>query len=347
MIDESNIDKAALIRALDYHYPIQPRQADFFPYGWVSACYVIECADGSKYFLKLHDDESFVPFAASDRDFYLDLSYNLRTQSILSDIAYPILNHENGLISPFGGFDLILFNFIEGKVLGFDGLPEDVLAEVARLMGILHRNGLMAVGDHRFVESFDIGLEAVLLQSLEDLKIIATNNASQAKRDLSELLLSHEQALLALLDCLKMYRDLAIAAGKDMVVCHTDLHGGNMIRDPTGTLHILDWENAMIAPPEHDLFAYVGWERFWDLFLPIYESEFGPADLNTAVFGFYLYRRNLEDLADYVVRILHTDQGDEQDQEDLRQIQSACMAGWPYLEPTITSIAEKLDQLTA
>ena len=100
----------------------------------------------------------------------------------------------------------------------------------------------------------------------------------------------------------------------------------------------------MIAPPEHDLFFFSGYDYFWDLFLPNYEREFGPVSLDSNVFGFYYYRRNLEDLTDWVVRILHHNTDDEQDREDLRGIAEDCVAGWPYVEPTIRKINARLTQ---
>jgi hypothetical protein len=60
------------------------------------------------------------------------------------------------------------------------------------------------------------------------------------------------------------------------------------------------------------------------------------------VFRFYLYRRNLEDLTDWVFRILHENADDEQDQNDLRGIVEDCMSGWPDLE---VGIGEVLDAL--
>jgi hypothetical protein len=76
--------------------------------------------------------------------------------------------------------------------------------------------------------------------------------------------------------------------------------------------------------------------------LPIYEGENGPVNLDSDVFGFYTYRRNLEDLMDYVVRILHYSTDDEQDRQDLEEMNETCIAGWPYLEATIKQIDEKL-----
>jgi spectinomycin phosphotransferase len=145
--------------------------------------------------------------------------------------------------------------------------------------------------------------------------------------ELRELLLPQEDELLSRLDRLRELQALARASDREMVVCHTDLHGENLMMDGRSELYIIDWEGAMIAPPEHDLFFLAGYDTFWDDLLPIYEDEKGPVDLDSNVFGFYYYRRNLEDLTDWIVRILYHNTDYEQDREDLRGIAKDCIAG--------------------
>ncbi len=36
----------------------------------------------------------------------------------------------------------------------------------------------------------------------------------------------------------------------DLVLCHADLAGGNLIRCGEGTAHTIDWESACLAPRE-------------------------------------------------------------------------------------------------
>ena len=44
---------------------------------------------------------------------------------------------------------------------------------------------------------------------------------------------------------------------QDWVVCHADLHNGNSLIAKDGALYIVDWDTAMLAPPERDL-MFVG-----------------------------------------------------------------------------------------
>jgi spectinomycin phosphotransferase len=340
---EPSLDRAALVETLWREYGLDVDGLAFLPAGWVAYCYVVNCVGGGRYFLKLYGDSGPVPLAASDLDFYLPLTYQLCTTGLLPCVACPVESQSGSLTAHMGSYLLILFRFIDGRVVGHDGLSGEVLAKLARMVGILHRSTREIEVENPFYERFDIAFEDDLLSGLDVLERVTACDR-RGKRALRELLLPRRGELLGHLQRLKELQALARAAGKEMVVCHTDLHGENLMVDEQGNLYILDWEGAMIAPPEHDLFFFAGYDMFWDMFLPNYEREFGPASLNSDVFGFYYYRRNLEDLVDYVVRILHHHTDDQRDEEDLREIAEYCIAGWPYIEVTIREIEERLAQ---
>ena len=43
----------------------------------------------------------------------------------------------------------------------------------------------------------------------------------------------------------------------ELIVCHSDIHAGNILIDASGTLYIVDWDNPIRAPKERDL-MFVG-----------------------------------------------------------------------------------------
>jgi spectinomycin phosphotransferase len=337
---EPTIDKTRLVETVRREYGPEVERLTFVPVGWVAYCYIADCVGGERYFLKLNNDSGEIPYAASNRDFYLPLSYQLCTKGILPHVACPVRTRTGQFTAPFEEHVLILFDFIEGETVGFGDLSDDILVKLARLVGILHKSISQIKVEHPFYERFDIAFEDDWVNTFDVLEGI-TSSDRWGKRELRDLLLPRRDEILAHLRRLKELQTLARATGKEMVVCHTDLHGGNLMTDARGNLYILDWENAMIAPPEHDLFFWAGYDYFWDSFLPIYEREFGPARLDSDVFGFYYYRRNLEDLIDFALRILYRTTDYEQDGEDLHWTKD-CMSGWPHLETTIHKIEAKL-----
>ena len=341
MKTEPAIGKAALSEILFREYGLAVERLDFLPTDWTAYCYIVHCANGERYFLKLTGSGGLVPYAIGDPAFYLPLTYELYTQGILPQIAHPIPARDGRLMLTGNGYRLILFNYIEGHLVGFGEMPENILARLAGLLGILHRSTSQITLDYVLQERFALSFEADLLHSLDVLQGVTAADR-QGKQDLRDLLLPRQGELLGLLRRLKELQAQAVAADKAQVFCHTDLHGGNLMLDGQDHLYILDWEGALLAPPEQDLFFFAWRDDFWQAFLPAYEREFGPAHLEGAVFGFYFSRRNLEDLTDWVVRILNDNTEAGQYAADLQGILQDCLSSWPYLEKNIRNIAARL-----
>jgi spectinomycin phosphotransferase len=105
---------------------------------------------------------------------------------------------------------------------------------------------------------------------------------------------------------------LAERVGKtraEWVVTHGEPHGGNMIRDPTGGLHLIDWDTALVAPRERDLQIVLDEELTgWDE----YRAAAGPVELDLDALGLYRRLWALADIASFtaVLRRPHADTTD-------------------------------------
>jgi hypothetical protein len=337
----SQIDETALFEILHRQYGLQVERMCYLKKAWIAHCYAVDASGGGRYFLKFYDDEGQARAFSPDLDFYLFLSHELYSKQLLPTVACPVRTQDGRFAFSFDGHLLILFYWIEGQTVGFERLPDHILAKLATLVGTLHKSTPAIDWPDPPCEQFEIPFESILVNGFDRMKGITLDDTF-GEQELRRLLLPRKDEVLGLLDRLKQLQALVRAQKKQMVLCHTDLHGGNLIANDRGDLYLLDWEGAWIAPPEHDLFFFAWDERFWDLFLPRYERVFGPVQLDPATFGFYLYRRNLEDSAEWFVRILYEDNGEAQDRQDLRWIVEDCILGWPYLESTITTIETRL-----
>ncbi|GAA1602065.1 hypothetical protein GCM10009804_68210 [Kribbella hippodromi] len=77
------------------------------------------------------------------------------------------------------------------------------------------------------------------------------------------------------------------------VVCHTDLHGFNLLIDDAGEVAaILDWEQAVIGPREFDLWVAADGDQ-----LSEFLDAYGADDLDLDHLEFALLARGLRDLA--------------------------------------------------
>ncbi|GAP12831.1 phosphotransferase enzyme family [Longilinea arvoryzae] len=103
----------------------------------------------------------------------------------------------------------------------------------------------------------------------------------------------------------------------ERVLCHADLHAGNLLLTEDGAFYIVDWDAPILAPKERDLmFIGGGIGHIWNS--PREEALFyrgyGAAELDLSALAYYRYERIVEDIAAFCEQILGV-QGSRDDRE--------------------------------
>ena len=100
----------------------------------------------------------------------------------------------------------------------------------------------------------------------------------------------------------------------EFVLCHSDIHGGNVLIDEKGSIFIVDWDEPIMAPKERDLmFIGGGVANVWnnphekDLFYQGYRET----EINKTILAYYRHERIVEDIAVYGEALLLTTAGGE------------------------------------
>ncbi|MFF4880643.1 phosphotransferase enzyme family protein [Micromonospora sp. NPDC000668] len=95
-----------------------------------------------------------------------------------------------------------------------------------------------------------------------------------------------------------------------VVVCHGDPHLGNLLLGPDGQVWLIDWDDAVLAPPECDLMFVIGGVL---AFAPITAEQemavlagYGRVDVDPARLAWFLAVRALDDLSDWTRQALDT-----------------------------------------
>lgn len=337
---EPAIDQSLLIDVLRDEYGLSVERLTFVPQGEVAHSYVVMCADSARYYLKVLDRSRLAAISASRLDFYLPLTYKLFHEGHFRYLTYPIKTRSGAFATTFDGAPLILFNYIEGVNPHGDALVEpQTWRTLARHVAAIHNSTHVVHTAGAPTETFTVPFEGALLDGLATLASI-TDADGEGRSTLRDLLLPRKGAILKYLERLHALAVRARALDPPMALCHTDIHSYNLLMNAAGELFILDWEGAMIAPREHDLFMFTG-EHF-SSFLAEYRREVGDVPLHADLFAFYFHRRMLEDLTDWIVRILYENTSEEQNRIDLAGIEEECLAGWPAIEPGIARVEEQL-----
>ena len=108
------------------------------------------------------------------------------------------------------------------------------------------------------------------------------------------------------------------------MLCHCDIHAGNLLIDANEAIYIVDWDNPLLAPKERDLMAVGG-----ALMGNAPEEEellfyrgYGEAQIDPRALAYYRYERIIQDIAAYCEQLLLTPEGGEDRAQALRYLMS-------------------------
>jgi spectinomycin phosphotransferase len=323
------INREALLETVRMAYGLNVTSLEYLGVGMVSAYKMI--GPSGTYFLKLFPDTPFGREAAARLEGEHALLNALREHDVLERIPRIVRALDGSTRSSFDGLTFAVYAFIEGRTLW--GREGSVLEPLAQAVARLHAGASKLLSQPLVLpvaqEDFELPFEADLLHHLSTLEHPPTN-ARPGVLALRDLMLPRQGELLEKLERAKHFQRITRSRPRQNIVAHTDMHGNNLMLDNEGALWLLDWETARVAPAEHDLWMF---HPMLGEFLIVYDATLEiPRELDADLFGFYIYRRTLEDLAVDVQNILNGNASDEQDRQDLEIVQNNVLGWWPDLE---------------
>jgi spectinomycin phosphotransferase len=92
------------------------------------------------------------------------------------------------------------------------------------------------------------------------------------------------------------------------VLCHADMHTGNLIVDPEERVWVIDWDEVVIAPRHSDLMFVVGGGISTQLVSPNATERFlegyGEVDIDLEALAYYRHAWAVQDVGGYAWRVL-------------------------------------------
>jgi spectinomycin phosphotransferase len=269
--EPQDLDRAVLADALRRHWSITAERLDYVPIGFGSHHWEAIGADGSRWFVTADNLESRAGRLPNDVLVALNRAFAtavaLRDQAALEFVLAPITSAQGATLERIGPrYTMHVEPFIDGTA-GEDGEfqhPDERL-EVATLVGRVHAasavlpNGLARRED--FALSGRAELEAAL--TAPDLPWGPGPFAEQAR----ELLRGNADGVRKRLCTYDRVAARILADPVGWVVTHGEPHSANVVRDAAGGLLLVDWDTALIGPPERDLWMVLdadmtGWDEY-------------------------------------------------------------------------------------
>jgi spectinomycin phosphotransferase len=310
MLVEPDLDRGVLAAALRRDYGLAASAVRFLPVGETAWCYQVIDERGERWFVKLGRPDAIEPARAE---------FALRLGRVLAELGLPVPRPQatrgGRLWCWLGGLRLAVFEYIDGQPLSDQDLSAAGLSErVAGLAAGVHgATGALGM-PVPFTETFEVWADG-LRRCLAELEPGA-GGAGGLVAEAWALVWPQRAALLGMLERVQALGDAARLRPREGVLCHGDLRGDNLLGDRAGRVWLVDWDGAVLAPRERDLAGFAG--RGFGRFLAGYQRAAGRGiDVDVDLVAFFLLRRNLDDLVDWLGAVLGDDRPVEQRRADL------------------------------
>jgi len=323
LLDKSELHDETLLACLQASFNPSIDRVSFLPVGADNHTAVYQAWDqaGNAYFTRLRSGR-FDPFN-------LELLQYLSQQGVESVIA-PLPTRDGGLWVGLPDYKVMLFPFVDGQNVYDASLTEAQWLAFGRAVKRLHSLNLspeMAMRirkeryDPQYRNSLRTSLERVAVESFDDPFARRSAALLNQRRAEIEATIARVEALLVQIPARRL----------DFVLCHADLHAGNLLVGPDGHLHIIDWDEILLAPRERDL-MYVGGGLLGHWRGPAEEEAlfyqgYGPTEIDLVAMAFYRYERILTDLAIYAEELLDGHGSPEERERSFRYMASNFFPG--------------------
>jgi spectinomycin phosphotransferase len=293
---------------LRQHYGMCRARIAFLPIGdAASAHYRVEAEDGTTYFLKLRAgdlDEVAVTVPAA-----------LHAQGVARVMA-PIPTTAGSLWVRDMDFAWVLYPFVDGRN-GFESpLSPRQWVRLGATLRAIHSADLPAeLGNTVPREDYSPRWRDRV--RLYQRQVAVSRYDDPLAQRLAAFWLTKRDEIGTLVERAEQLARTLRTRTSTCVLCHTDLHAGNVLLSADDELTIVDWDAPLLALKERDLmFAGAGIGGIWntaDEEAHFYRG-YGAVTIDPIALSYYRYQRIVEDLAVYGDQIFGM-QGSVEDRE--------------------------------
>jgi len=329
MLEKPDLRDERVVACLLDEYALRAAQVVFLPIGADrdTAVYRVVADDQTPYFFKLrsgvfHEISVVLPKWLSDHG--------------IEPIITPLETRTGQLWAGLDDFKVMLYPFVEG-LDGYEApLPERHWVDFGTALKRIHTLAVSAALNRQFQrETYTPHWRQTVKTFLERVQDDVFDEPFAA--ELAAFLKARRDQILDLVGRAEQLAQRLGARPLPFVLCHADLHAGNLLIGANGDFHIVDWDNPILAPKERDLMA-VGGGLMGSWYTPRQEETlfyrgYGQTQIDPFAVAYYRYERIIQDIAVYC-----TDEGGEDREQSLRYLRSS------FLPNGVLEIAYRSDQ---
>lgn len=334
MLEKPDLQDEKIIACLQDEYGLLVVQVAFLPLGADrdTAVYRVVADDETPYFLKLRGGV-FGEIAVALPKFLSD-------QGIVQIIA-PLATKTGQLWASLDAFKLILYPFVEGHN-GYEvNLSDRPWVDFGTALKRIHTAVVPPALSRRIQqETYSPQWREIVKTFLERVEDDAFDDPIAVK--LAAFLKARRDEILDLVGRAERLAQALQARSPEFILCHSDIHAGNILIDANDAFYIVDWDDPILAPKERDL-MFVGGGQFGAGHSPqeegaLFYRGYGQTQIDPIALAYYRYERIIQDIAVFCEQIFLTNEGGEDREQSFQYLTSN------FLPNGVLEIAYKSDK---
>lgn len=305
-----NIDDKTILDCLHDVYGLPVNAVEFLPLGadYNTAVYRADTDNKVAYFVKLR---------SGDFDEMTIIVPKLLHDQGIKGVIAPITTQTQDLWAELADFKLTVFPFVNGQDGYNTNLFDQNWIEFGEILWAIHTAEIQPSIINQIqresysdewrtkVKQFQMMIEE---ETFDDPIASALAQFLKSKKSRIDELVRRAEKLASVLQ----------TQSNPFILCHADLHAGNVLIDTRGMLFIVDWDTMILAPKERDL-MFVGGGQFVNKRTPQQELVqfylgYGATEIDLIALAYYRYERIVQDIVAYCEEILLT-VGDSEDRK--------------------------------
>ena len=309
MLEKHPLSEQHIIDCLDTHYGIKIVTLTLLPLGadMNASVYKAQAQDQSSYFVKLKRGQ--------DHNIGIAIVEWLHHAGI-QEIIPPIQTNHGQSTQHIDDFTLILYPFVEGQDGFSRTLTDEQWVKLGKALRQVHELQVPLSIQHRIrQETYSPKWREIVRSLYAYIESDQRLSVDEIALKLLAFMKAHRVAINRLVDRAEELAQKLQNMSSTFVLCHSDIHGGNVLIDENNnTLYTVDWDEPIMAPKERDLmFIGGGVANVWNK--PHEEALFyqgyGKTEINTAMLAYYRHERIVQDIAEYGQALFLTAEGGE------------------------------------
>ncbi|MBM17911.1 MAG: spectinomycin phosphotransferase [Epsilonproteobacteria bacterium] len=289
-----------IIQCLNTNYGIKVAALTFIPLGadMDASVYKAQTYDQSSYFVKLK--------RGCHQDIGTIMQLLLHDNGI-KQIIYPIKTNHGQPTCHIDDFTITAYPFIEGKN-GFNiDLTNGQWITLGKALKEVHEFHLpSSIKDQIKLESYSPKWREAV-RSMYTYIDTEQRVTDEIALKLLTFMKEHRATIQRLVNRADQLEQKIQKQSPEFVLCHSDIHAGNVLIANDGNIYIVDWDQPIMAPKERDLmFIGGGIANVWNN--PheekLFYKGYGKTEINKKILAYYRHERIVEDIAIYSQQLL-------------------------------------------